>query len=64
MKKFLAVIALAIGLTGAFAAAATPASADHLPPIHIGFDFDGHGTCLLNADVTVFGNHINLGDCG
>ncbi len=64
MKRLLAVFALVIGSTGAFAAAATPASADHLPPIHVQFDFDGHGECVLEADVTVFGNHIGpIGDC-
>lgn len=64
MKKVLAVIALAVGLSAAFGATATPASADHVPPIHVGFDFDGHGTCLLDADVTLFGETISLGDCG
>lgn len=63
MKKLIATIAVALGLTGAFAAVAPSASAQ-LPSVHGTFNIDPNqaasGLCV-RVNVTVFGNRIGTG---
>jgi hypothetical protein len=61
MKKFIAAIFLALGISGVLAAMAPAASADHLPTIHGRVDVDPHAPPCLRANVTLFGNRIGTG---
>jgi hypothetical protein len=61
LRRLVATVALVVGIAGALVGAAPSASADHLPPLHLRLDADGHGTCLLRINVTLFGNTIGTG---
>jgi hypothetical protein len=61
LKKLFGAVLVALGIMGGLAAAAPPASADHLPTIDGRFHIDPHAPLCLRANVTIFGTRIGTG---